>query len=111
MPQAASFRTSFPSDDEALSIAQIARSRAGAGRWCPYTSRAVIYCVVPPELEGELHAKLVDYYEANPDVTVILDRRRSRDRREAPAASTDAHAIRERRRTRIPGTFPAIEAP
>jgi hypothetical protein len=70
----------------------------------------VIYCVIPPELEGELYAKLVDYYEANPDVTVILDRRRARDRREAAATSPEARAVRERRRTRIPGTFPAIEA-
>lgn len=71
----------------------------------------MIYCVIPPELEGELFAKLVDYYEDNPDVTVIIDRRRSGGRREPAAASPEARAIRERRRARIPGTFPAIEAP
>jgi hypothetical protein len=70
----------------------------------------VIYCVIPPELEGELYARLADYYEANPDVTVIIDRRRSRDRRETAATSPEIRAIRERRRARIPGTFPAIEA-
>jgi hypothetical protein len=70
----------------------------------------VIYCVIPPELEGELFAKLVAYYENNPDVTVIIDRRRASGRREAPA-SPETHAVRERRRVRIPGTFPAIEAP
>ena len=71
----------------------------------------VIYCVIPPELEGELYARLVDYYEDNPDVTVIIDRRRAGGRREAAPASPEARAMRERRRMRIPGTFPAIEAP
>ncbi len=70
----------------------------------------MIYCVIPPELEHELYVKLVDYYEDNPDVTVIIDRRRTRDRHEAPAATPEVGAIRERRRARIPGTFPAIEA-
>ena len=71
----------------------------------------MIYCVIPPELEGELYAKLVAYYEDNADVTVIIDRRRRRDRREAAAATPEVRAMRERRRARIPGTFPAIEAP
>jgi len=71
----------------------------------------VIYCVIPPELEGELLAKLTAYYEDNPDVTVILDRRRRRGAREAPASTPEARRMRERRRVRIPGTFPAIDAP
>jgi len=70
----------------------------------------VIYCVIPPELEGELYTRLVEYYEGNPDVTVIIDRRRAGGRREAPAATPEARAVRERRRVRIPGTFPRIEA-
>ena len=70
----------------------------------------MIFCVIPPELEGELYAKLVDYYEDNPDVTVIIDRRRARDRREVAATSPEVRAMRERRRVRIPGTFPSIEA-
>lgn len=70
----------------------------------------MIYCVIPPELEGDLYTRLVDHYEDNPDVTVIIDRRRASDRREAAAASPEVRAIRERRRVRIPGTFPSIEA-
>lgn len=70
----------------------------------------MIYCVIPPELEGELYAKLADYYEDNPDVTVIIDRRRAGGLREAPA-TPEVRAIRERRRARIPGTFPSIDVP
>ncbi len=71
----------------------------------------MIYCVIPPELEGELLAKLTSYYEDNPDVTVIVDRRRRSGVREVPASTPDARRMRERRRVRIPGTFPAIDAP
>ena len=71
----------------------------------------MIYCVVPPELEGELYTRLAEYYDGNPDVTVIIDRRRARGQREAPATTPEAQAIRERRRVRIAGTFPRIEAP
>ena len=76
-----------------------------------YNATAVIYCVIPPELEGELFPKLEEYYNDNPDVTVIVDRRRRRGMREAPAASREDRAVRERRRQRILGTFPSIEAP
>ena len=71
----------------------------------------MIYCVIPPELEGELFAKLTAYYDDNPDVTVIIDRRRRSGVREAPPSTPEARRMRERRRVRIPGTFPAIEAP
>ncbi len=71
----------------------------------------MIYCVIPPELEGELFARLTSYYEGNPDVTVIIDRRRRSGAREAPPSTPEARSIRERRRVRIPGTFPAIDAP
>ena len=71
----------------------------------------MIYCVIPPELEGELLAKLTAYYEDNADVTVIIDRRRRSGVREAPPPTAEARRMRERRRVRIPGTFPAIDAP
>jgi hypothetical protein len=71
----------------------------------------VIYCVIPPELEGELFARLTAYYEDNPDVTVIVDRRRRSGVREVSATTPDAQAARERRRQRVPGTFPSLEAP
>ncbi len=72
----------------------------------------VIYCVVPPELKDELYDKLVEYYRDNPDVTVIIDRRRGPDRRRLREAVADERrTLRDRRRARIPGTFPRIEAP
>jgi hypothetical protein len=70
----------------------------------------VIYCVVPPELEEELYSRLVDYYRDNPDVKVIVDRRRGPDRRRAAGdAADDRRLIRDRRRARATGTFPAVE--
>jgi hypothetical protein len=71
----------------------------------------VIYCVVPQELAGELFDKLVDYYTDNPDVTVIVDRRRGHDRRSAAGRETpdDRRVTRDRRRSRVTGTFPAVE--
>ena len=71
----------------------------------------MIYCVIPPELEGELFAKLTAYYEDNPDVTVIVDRRRRSGVLEDPPVTPEARRARERRRVRIPGTFPSVEAP
>lgn len=71
----------------------------------------MIYCVVPVELEDELYDKLVAYYSGNPDVTVIVDRRRGPDRRSA--SGTDGHderrVTRDRRRARVTGTFPTVE--
>jgi len=72
----------------------------------------VIYCVVPPELKDELYAKLVEYYRDNPDVTVIIDRRRGPDRRRGRRpVGAERRTLRDRRRPRVPGTFPSIEAP
>jgi hypothetical protein len=71
----------------------------------------VIYCVVPVELQGELYDKLVTYYADNPDVTVIVDRRRGPDRRNA--SGQDGHderrVTRDRRRGRVTGTFPSVD--
>jgi hypothetical protein len=73
----------------------------------------VIYCVIPPELEAELFDKLVAYYADNPGVTVIVDRRRGPDRRQAQAGSgfEQKRRLRDRRRPRIPGTFPDTDPP
>lgn len=71
----------------------------------------MIYCVIPPELEAELFDRLSAYYEGNPDVTVIVDRRGGVDRRNSREPSSDnRRTIRDRRRARVPGTFPSIEA-
>jgi hypothetical protein len=46
----------------------------------------VIDCVVPQELADELYQKLVAYYAENPNVEVIVDRRRGQRRgRGSPA--------------------------
>lgn len=71
----------------------------------------MIYCVVPVELQDELYDKLVAYYADNPDVTVIVDRRRGPDRR--GGFGRDGHderrVTRDRRRARVTGTFPTVE--
>jgi hypothetical protein len=70
----------------------------------------MIYCVIPPELEESLYAKLVEYYKDNPNVTVIIDRRAGEDRRRGKSYG-GKRELRDRRRARLPGTFPEIEAP
>ena len=70
----------------------------------------MIYCVIPPELETELYAKLVDYYKDNPNVTVIVDRREGEDRRKTNDYGGQRQT-RDRRRPRVPGTFPTVEPP
>ena len=72
----------------------------------------MIYCVVPQPLEGELYDKLVDYYKDDPNVKVIVDRRDGPDRRKAADAEHDERRqVRDRRKPRVPGTFPPIEPP
>jgi hypothetical protein len=74
----------------------------------------VIYCVIPPELADELYDKMVEYYKDNPNVTVIIDRRKGPDRRNRKGGDDGAkeqRQIRDRRRPRIPGTFPETDAP
>lgn len=68
----------------------------------------MIYCVIPPELADELYDKMVDYYRGNPNVTVIVDRRAGADRR-AGRAGGGQRQIRDRRRARVPGTFPKTD--
>jgi hypothetical protein len=63
----------------------------------------VIYCVIPPELADELYDKMVEYYKDNPNVTVIIDRRKGPDRRNRKGDGDDG--------ARIPGTFPETDAP
>jgi len=70
----------------------------------------MIYCVIPRELEAELYEKLVEYYADNPDVTVIIDRREGDDRRNGREFGGQRE-IRDRRRARIPGTFPDTPTP
>jgi hypothetical protein len=71
----------------------------------------VIYSVVPEELEAELYDRLVEYYRDDPNVKVIVDRRKS-ERRRAAGEAEDAsqRELRDRRRNRVPGEFPPIES-
>ena len=73
----------------------------------------MIYCVVPPELADQLFDPLVDHYRDEPNVEVIVDKRSGPDRRAgaAPGAYSERRELRDRRRRRITGTFPPIEAP
>jgi hypothetical protein len=73
----------------------------------------MIYCVIPRELEDELFTKMVEYYQDNPNVTVIVDRREGIERRSEKASpeTQEQRKTRDRRRSRVPGTFPEIEAP
>jgi hypothetical protein len=69
----------------------------------------MIYCVVPEELADELYDKLAKYYEDDPNVKVIVDRRKS-DRRGAGGDSAGGkRERRDRRRSRVPGEFPPTD--
>ena len=73
----------------------------------------MIYCVIPRELESELYDKMVDYYKDNPNVSVIVDRRDGPDRRagQDPGEYKEKRETRDRRRPRVPGTFPDTDVP
>jgi hypothetical protein len=69
----------------------------------------VIYCVVPRELEGELLETLTVHYAGNPDVEVIVDRRKAARRgRAARAAEREQRVLRDRRRRRVSGESPPL---
>ena len=73
----------------------------------------MIYCVIPRELVDDLYDKMVDYYEGNPDVTVIVERRDGPDRREGEDISEEnasRRVTRDRRRAH-PGRFPKTDPP
>jgi hypothetical protein len=74
----------------------------------------MIYCVVPEELAPELYDRLADYYKDDPNVKVIIDRRKSerRGRTGADSEEEEQHQreTRDRRRPRVPGEFPPIDS-
>ena len=73
----------------------------------------MIYCVIPPELKDELYDRLVESYKDNSNVEVIVDRRTGPDRRQdkASAEVMEQRKTRDRRRGRVPGTFPSTDLP
>ena len=70
----------------------------------------MIYCVIPEEFEDELYEKMREYYKDDPDVEVIVDRRKGRDRRRAAGATgpDERREVRDRRQRRPPGSFPPL---
>jgi hypothetical protein len=66
----------------------------------------VIYCVVPEALADELFDKLSSYYAEDPNVTVIVDRRKG-SRRDAVGGG-GLREQRDRRRARVPGELPDL---
>jgi hypothetical protein len=80
---------------------------------------AMIYCVVPKPLADELYPKLVEHYQHEDNVTVIVDRREFDRRARQGAAVAQAPAsegaprrvVRDRRRARVAGdTAPLARA-
>jgi hypothetical protein len=69
----------------------------------------MIYCVIPEALTEELYDKLRKYYEDDPNVEVIIDRRRG-ERRERGSTGGGKREIRDRRRRRVPGSFLRVDA-
>jgi len=71
---------------------------------------AVIYCVVPEPLADELFERLAGYYEDDPNVSVIVERRHA-ERRIPGSPAGGKRELRDRRRPRVPGDFPPIIEP
>jgi hypothetical protein len=72
----------------------------------------VIYCVVPEPLAEELFDKLTHYYAEDPNVTVIVDRRKGsrRERGSTAAEGRERRERRDRRRARVTGELPPLAA-
>ena len=66
----------------------------------------MIYCVVPPDMADELYDPLRAHYERDPDVTVIIDRRKG-ERRSSKSPAGGNRELRDRRRRR-PGSLPNL---
>ncbi|MEA2300471.1 MAG: hypothetical protein QOE44_1006 [Solirubrobacteraceae bacterium] len=71
---------------------------------------AMIFCVVPPELADELFEKLTKHYADDPNVTVIIDQRKTARRGQgAETPDGQRRELRDRRRRRIAGDLPPLE--
>jgi hypothetical protein len=69
----------------------------------------MIYCVIPEALADDLYEKLQKYYEEDPGVEVIIDRRKS-ERRVRGSTGGGQRELRDRRRRR-PGSFLSTNVP
>jgi hypothetical protein len=79
----------------------------GPGRNISRRKRQMIYCVIPEVLADELQDKLRDYYKDEPNVEVIIDRRRGE--RRSGSEGGGKREVRDRRRRRASGSFPKID--
>jgi hypothetical protein len=72
----------------------------------------VIYCVIPEALAEELYEKMKVYYAGDPNVEVIVDRRKTSRRRAGsdPSAGSEQRQVRDRRRRRLVGELPEMPA-
>lgn len=68
--------------------------------------------MIPETLEGELFDRLSDYYKDDPNVEVIVERRKAdrRGRLDDDSAESNQRVVRDRRRRRATGSFPKIDA-
>jgi hypothetical protein len=75
----------------------------------------MIYSVVPKALEDELYPKLVEHYEHDENVTVIVERREAdrRGRQAGPVTPEDRQrrVVRDRRRARVAGDLLPLAQP
>ena len=67
----------------------------------------MIYCVVPEELADELLPRLESYYAEDPNVEVIVDRRKT-SRRGRNSSGGGNRAVRDRRRPRVTDELPQL---
>jgi hypothetical protein len=68
----------------------------------------MIYCVIPQALAGDLFERMREYYRDDPNVEVIVDRRKA-ERRQRGSTGGGKREIRDRRRRRLPGTFLRVD--
>ena len=67
----------------------------------------MIYCVVPEELADELLGRLESYYSDDPNVEVIVDRRKN-SRRGRSSAGGGNREVRDRPPPRVPRELPEL---
>lgn len=67
--------------------------------------------MIPEGLADELYDKLTSYYQDDPNVEVIVERRHSERRaKNGESAKAEQREVRDRRRRRASGSFPKIDA-
>ncbi|HLJ04058.1 MAG TPA: hypothetical protein VKT31_11505 [Solirubrobacteraceae bacterium] len=67
----------------------------------------MIYCVIPEPLAEELYDRMSRYYAEDPNVEVIVDRRKA-SRRRPDSTGGGNRQVRDRRRPRITGEMPEL---